>query len=114
MERIKIIRCWPRHRADGRYSVWRQLLQRRCLLATERVCARVVGRRAAGTVFQGRPVHAKVGTKLGDTALPLGGDAREQSGLVASTGTGSEADVSSLPHRSRPRILSDLRFSVAP
>ena len=43
-----------------------------------RICPRLVRRRAARAVFQGRRVHAKMGTELGHPALPLGCDADER------------------------------------
>ena len=51
----------------------------------EQLRARLVRRRAAGAVFQGRRVHPKVGTELGHPALSLGRDAQP----ATSTGGGS-------------------------
>src|SRR5438067_2339803 len=54
-----------------------------------------------------------MGTKLGHSALPLGRDAIAKPGLVAVAGARRAQNLSRLSHRSRARILSHLRFSVA-
>src|SRR5436190_1999501 len=73
----------------------------------------MVGWRAARAVLQGRQVHPKVGTELGHPALSLGRDAIEKSGLVALAGARGAKNLSRFPHRSRSRILSHLRVSLA-
>src|SRR2546421_11222951 len=54
-----------------------------------------------------------MGTKLGHSALPLERNAREQFSMVARTGAWHPTDLSSVPDRSRPGILSRLRVSMA-
>ena len=57
----------------------------------DRVCARLVRRRAARAIFQGRRIHPKVGPKLGHPALSLGRDAEPTTSIgggSASTGCG--------------------------
>src|ERR1700676_1372235 len=113
MGRCPIVCGKTRRRTHGRHSVWHQLLKCRCLLAPERIRTRLVRRRAAGAVLQRRPVHAKMGTELGHSALPMGCDAREQSWLVAPTRPRCKANFSRVPHRSRAWLLSDILLSLA-
>src|SRR6266480_1471884 len=54
-----------------------------------------------------------MGTKLGDSSLSLGQDASEQFRVVARACAGCAPHFSLISHRSRARILSYLRFSVA-
>ena len=66
--------------------------------------SRLVGRRAAGTLFQGRRVHPEMGTELGHPALSLGRDAARQLRVVAAAGARRATHLSRLPHRSRARV----------
>jgi hypothetical protein len=97
----------------GGHSFWHQLLQRRRLRPARTVCARLVGRRAPGTVFQRRCFYPKMGAKLGYSPLPLGGDAQLQFRLVAAARAWGARDFPSLPHRPRARVLSHLCFPLA-
>src|SRR5262249_40433452 len=54
-----------------------------------------------------------MGTKLGHSPLSLDLDARQQFSMVARTGARYPRDLPSIPDRSRPGILSRLRFSLA-
>src|SRR2546423_8782520 len=104
-------RAWSR--ADGRHPVRGESLQRGCLLASGPIRDGLVRWRATGAVLQGRRVHPKMGTKLGDPALPLGRNADAKPRLVALASARGAQDISRLPDRSRARLLPDLRFSVA-
>src|SRR3954470_3629932 len=77
------LRGSTRCRFDGRHSVRGKSLQRRCVFAPGTVRDRLVGRRSARAVLQGRRIHPEMGTELGDPALPLGRNADAKPRLVA-------------------------------
>src|SRR2546430_502008 len=113
MERRKKICGGARRRIDGRHPIWRELLQRGCFFETRTVRARLVRRCAAGNAFQRRQVYPKMGTKLGNSNLQLGRDAESEFRLVAAACSQRGAEFSCLPNRSHPRLLPDLRVSMA-
>src|SRR5436309_5647744 len=77
MARHQIVRRGTRRGANGRYSIRRQLLQRRCFRAAGRIHAGLVRWRTSRALLQRRPVHAEVGPELGYSALSLGQNVRE-------------------------------------
>src|SRR6266404_9613636 len=65
------LRGRKRDRADGRYSVRRQLLQRGRVRSTGAVRSRLVRWRSPGNALQRRQIHPKVGTELGHSTVSL-------------------------------------------
>ena len=113
MDRNAGLRGATRDCANGRHPVWRESLQRGCLLASGPVRDRMVRGRATGALLQRGRVHSEVGTELGNPALSLGRDAEPQPRLVAEARRRRAQSLSHLSDRSRHGVLPHLRLPVA-
>ncbi len=106
-------RDFARREADGRRAVRHLVVQRGCVFPAGAVRPRMVRRRSAGDVFQGRCLRAALGAELGNPALPLGRDGGGRLRVVASAGGEAHRGVRHFPDRPRARLLPHLQLPVA-
>ena len=99
--------------ADGRHSLWHQLLQRGLLRASRVVRAGLVRRGAAGDHLQGRYFRATLGPELGHPGLRLDRHGSRRFPLVAPARGRTARSLPQLPRRSHPWLLPALFVSVA-